>query len=48
MGRLAVGILLAGLLISFHDTLWGWAGVAVIAWGIVAAIEMRYNKKLWR
>jgi hypothetical protein len=47
MGRLAIGILLAGLLISFHNTIWGWAGVAVLAWGIVAAIEMRYNKKLW-
>ena len=47
MGRLAVGILLAGLLLSFHDTLWGWAGVAVLAWGIVAAIEMKYNPKLW-
>jgi hypothetical protein len=48
MGRLAVGILLAGLLLSFHDTLWSWAFPAVILWAIVATIEMRYNKKLWR
>jgi hypothetical protein len=45
MGRLAVGVLLAGVLLSFHDTLWGWAGVAVLAWAILAAIEMRYTKK---
>jgi hypothetical protein len=45
MGRLAVGILLAGVLLSFHDTLFGWAGVAVLAWAIVATIEMRYTKK---
>jgi hypothetical protein len=45
MGRLAVGTLLAGLLLSFHDTLWGWAGVAVLAWAIVATIEMRYTRK---
>ena len=48
MGRLAVGIVIAGVLMSFHDTLWGWAGVAVLAWAIVAAIEMRYNPKLWK
>jgi hypothetical protein len=45
MGRLAVGILLAGAVLSFHHTLWGWAGVAVVAWAIVATIEMRYTKK---
>jgi hypothetical protein len=45
MGRLAIGIVIAGVLLSFHDTLWGWAGVAVLAWAIVATIEMRYTRK---
>jgi hypothetical protein len=47
MGRLAVVVLLMGLFLSFHDTLWGWAGLAVLVWAGVVAIEMRYNKKLW-
>jgi hypothetical protein len=45
MGRLGVSIILAGLLLSFHDTLWSWAGLAVLAWAIVVTIEMRYTKK---
>jgi hypothetical protein len=48
MGKLAVGTLLVGVGLSFHDTLWGWAGVFVLAWAFFAAIEMRYNKKLWK
>jgi hypothetical protein len=47
MGRLAVGVLLVGLGLSFHETLWGWGGLFAVAWGILAAIEMRYNSKLW-
>ena len=47
MGRLAVAIIGSGVLLSFHDTLWGWAGVAVLAWAVVATIEMRYTKK-WK
>jgi len=45
MGRLAVGILLMGLFLSFHETL--WAGMAVLAWAGAVAIEIKYNKKLW-
>jgi len=48
MGKLAVGVLLMGLFLSFHSTLWGWAGLAVLAWAGAVAIEMRYNKKLWQ
>jgi len=48
MGRLAVGILLMGVFLSFHETLWGWAGMAVVAWAGCVAIEMRYNSKLWK
>jgi hypothetical protein len=48
MGRLAIGVLLMGVALSFHDTLWGWAGVCVLVWAGIAAIEMRYNQKLWR
>ena len=48
MGRLAVGVLLVGVALSFHDTLWGWAGVALLVWASLAAIEMRYNPKVWK
>jgi hypothetical protein len=48
MGRLAVGVLLAGVALSFHNTLWGWAVVFAVTWGVLAAIEMRYNPKLWK
>jgi len=48
MGRLAVGVLLVGIALSFHDTLWGWAGIALVVWAGLVAIEMRYNPKLWK
>jgi hypothetical protein len=48
MGRLAVGVLLMGVFLSFHNTLWGWAGLAVLVWAVLVAIEMRYNPTLWK
>ncbi len=48
MGRLAVGVLLVGIGLSFHDTLWGWAGLFAVAWAILVAIEMRYNPEMWK
>jgi hypothetical protein len=48
MGRLAVGVLLVGIGLSFHDTLWGWGGVFAVVWAGLAAIEMRYNPTLWK
>ena len=48
MGRLAIGVLLVGIGLSFHDTLWGWAGLFAVAWAVLATIEMRYNPKVWK
>ena len=47
MGRLAIGVLLVGIGLSFHDTLWGWAGLFAVAWAILAAIEMRLRPDKW-
>ena len=48
MGRLAVGVLIVGVGLSFFDTLWGWASVFLVVWSVLAVIEMRYNSKLWK
>jgi hypothetical protein len=48
MGKLAIAVLLVGLALSFHDTLWGWGGACAVAWSFLAAIEMRYNPKVWK
>ena len=48
MGKLALGVLLMGLFLSFHDTLWSWAGVATIVWAILVVIERKYNPDLWK
>ena len=48
MGRLAVGVLLVGIALSFHDTLWVWAGLALVAWASLVAIEMRFNPNIWK
>ena len=48
MGRLAVGVLLVGVALSFHDTLWVWAVLALVAWASLVAIEMRFNPKIWK
>jgi hypothetical protein len=48
MGRLAVGVLLVGIALSFHDTLWVWAGLALVAWASLVAVEMRFNPNIWK
>ena len=47
MGRLAVGVLLVGVALSFHNTLWGWAVVALVVWASLSAIEMRLRPDKW-
>ena len=47
MGWLSVSVLLVGVALSFHNTLWGWAGVALLVWASLAAIEMRLRPDKW-
>jgi len=48
MGWLSVSVLLVGIALSFHDTLWVWAGLALVAWASLVAIEMRFNPGIWK
>ena len=47
MGWLSVSVLLVGVALSFHDTLWPWAMLALIAWASLSAIEMRLRPDKW-
>jgi len=47
MGWLSVSVLLVGVALSFHNTLWGWAGVALVVWVSLSAIEMRLRPDKW-
>ena len=47
MGWLSVSVLLMGVAMSFRDTLWGWAGLFVLAWAGLSAIEMRLRPDKW-
>ena len=47
MGMLAVGVLLVGVALSFHETLWPWAILALIVWGSLSAIEKQSRPDKW-
>jgi len=47
MGWLSVSVLLMGVAMSFHDTLWVWAGLFFLAWVGLSAIEMRLRPDKW-
>jgi len=44
MVRLSTIVLMMGLILSFHDTLWGFAFWFVVAWAGLAALEYRLRK----
>ena len=41
MVKLSTIVLMMGLILSFHDTLWGWAGLFALGWALLAAVEYR-------
>ena len=45
MVRLSVIVLLMGVILSFHETLWGWAILFAVGWAALASLE--YNLKKW-
>ena len=44
MVRLSTIVLFMGLILSFHDTLWGFAFWFVVAWAGLAAVEYRIRR----
>jgi len=44
MGKLGFIIIMMGVILSFHDTLWGWAGLFAIAWALLASVEYHLKK----
>jgi len=47
MGWLSVSVLLVGVAMSFHNTLWVWAWIALVVWVGLSAIEMRLRPDKW-
>ena len=47
MGWFSVSVLLVGVAMSFHDTLWPWAALCALAWVGLSAIEMRLRPDKW-
>jgi len=48
MSKLAIGVLIVGVVLSFHSTLWLWATVAMLVWLGLVVLEMKMNPSLWR
>ena len=45
MGKLAVIVLMMGVILSFHETLWGWAYLFAVAWAALASLEYNLKKR---
>jgi len=43
--KLSTIVLLMGIILSFHDTLWGWAGLFAVAWAALASVEYNIGKR---
>jgi len=44
MVKLSTIVLLMGVILSFHETLWGWAGLFAIGWALLASVEYNLGK----